>query len=242
MNKLIPISMLFLFAACGADIESNSELEDSKETEPNVMIMDSSEELANDMVNEEEYIPENTDGIWQIDDYAEMVIGAKIFQSSDEIPLQERASSHWYEEIDLKGGYARVTGAFEGWYEFVIWRMADGNDLLGSMSAGCGPVCSYDFDFQIMNEGKKVGDGFSVIPVDEINKQRDLLKPKIIDKYGEPEYPDYVFYYNLPQKGTAMDVYLVIGADDMTVKVCEMSWNKKEFTIEKLYNEVEQVN
>lgn len=229
----IPITLLLLLS-CGGEESAESDVEATEESEA-VPGSIEQEELPED--NSDVYVPENADGKWQIDDYAEMQMRGKIYNSSEDIPQQDIAASSWYEVLDLKGGYARVTGAYEGWSEYVLWRMADGNDLLGTLSAGCGPVCDYHFDFFIMNDGEKVADGNDLLPLDELDQLAEAKHAQVLEEYGEGlDYKeDFVVYYDLPQSGTSMDVDLIVGADDIKVKLCKLSWDKSSFSVDEAY-------
>ncbi|UKN02897.1 hypothetical protein K6119_05135 [Paracrocinitomix mangrovi] len=232
----------FLFA-CGGENETN-ESEGLTEEDLTCESADVDESVENEVdgtLENGDFIPENSDGLWQIDDYAEMMMGQKIFASADAMNNNGDGVEHYYQTLDLKGGYAAVTGAYEGWSEFVLWRMADGNDLLGTMSAGCGPACDYDFKFYIMKDGEKVGEGNNLIPRMEVEDYGASLMPKILEKYEGIEYQeDYQFFYNFPQKGTSMEVDIIVGADEVRIPIMMLSWDKKKFSVKEKYTELNE--
>lgn len=237
MKKLIYLGLPFFIFACGGGSEQDltdkvEETIDSFETMP----AEDSEEIV-----EEVYVPENSDGNWQIDDYAELFVGDKIAMSTEDANL-ENSVGWYYTTIDKKGGYANVTGAIEGWREFVIWRMADGDDLIGSLSVGCGPVCDYSFKFY-KGQGKEVEEiaMTTIMPVAEIEKQKVKIQQKVLndDKFGPFDYPDDVqLYFHFPQKGTSMDVDIIMGADELQAKILSLKWDKTGFSIDKLHDDI----
>ncbi|MBD3638726.1 MAG: hypothetical protein HUJ25_15340 [Crocinitomicaceae bacterium] len=234
---LIPGVVALLFSCGSSDNETNTESTESESlTEETVELSEEGTVLEEE---NETYTPENIDGIWQIDDYAELFTGTKIYKSQKDVPEDALSYGSYYLTLDTKGGYAHVTGPYEGWSEYVLWRMKDGNDLLGTMSAGCGPACDYNFDFYIMNNGEKIGDGNRLIPRMEIEDFGASLMPQILEEFEAIEYKeDYQFYYNFPQQGTSMEVDIIVGADEVRIPIILLSWDKEKFSVEKKYTEL----
>lgn len=240
MNKLLIPVVSFLLFSCGGN-ERSDQPANGTEDVTNEEISDSSEVV--DVIEEIEYVPENEDGVWQIDDYAEMIKGRKIYKSHDDIPVDEMSSSEYFQELDLRGGFASVTGAYEGWGEFVIWRMEHGGTLLGTMSAGCGPVCSYSFRFYIFNDQNEIVNedaAEDVLPFRDIDAQKEKLMEKVLIKYPDIEYPEeYSALYKFPRKGTSMSVDLLVGADEIQIPMLELSWDKMSFQVSNYYDDVD---
>lgn len=176
---------------------------------------------------------------WQIDAYVTHLIGAPIAANAE--ALNGKSEFQWYyQTLDIKGGFASVTGAVEGWKEFVLWRMADGNDLVGEMSVGCGPACDYDFTFYT-GKGAEIQacDLKSIFPMDAIIAHQKKMVPEIIAEYPV-EYPeDSQLVFNFPRKGTGMRVDVVVGADEVRMPILQLAWNKSTFTISALFDKIE---
>ncbi|MEO9531272.1 MAG: hypothetical protein ABJG68_11890 [Crocinitomicaceae bacterium] len=242
MKKLSFIVVgLFLVSCGGAEEDSKDNAENLNEQEVEVVANDSS---SNEVLEEEQYIPENEDGNWQIDDYAEMFIGGEIAATAEESNM-ENAVGWFYQELDLAGGFASVTGAIEGWNEYVIWRMTDGDDLIGTMSVGCGPVCDYAFTFY-KGKGKDASpiEMTEIMPMNEIEAHKKEMHEKVLndDKYGGFDYPeDAQLYFRFPQKGTSMEVDLIVGADELQTTILELTWDKTKFSIKKKYTEIKVI-
>ena len=240
MRSLFFITMALLIFGCGSETEPNADgIVDVFDSVDN--LLDSAvvaEEISENL--EAKFIPENPDGVWQIDDYAELYLNTKVYLNHDDIDYSIDGTYYYYSELDKKGGFANVTGAFEGWYEFVIWRMADGSDLLGVMSAGCGPVCSYSFKWFIGDNGKLEDVGFDqIFPGKEINAHRDEMHKKILDKHPDLDYPeDADLIYEFPKKGTSMEVVISIGAEEIQLPIMLLSWDKQRFSVAEYYHEI----
>ena len=187
-----------------------------------------------------EYVEPEEGQDWQIDNYAENLVNAKIAENSD--AMMEEGTMYYYSAINKKGGYASVTGMFEGWYEFVLWRMANGNDLIGYESVGCGPVCDYTFAFYEFEDGKKREVTSEVIPLTEMDEFSDGIYPQIIEKYPNMEYPqDWFYKYEFPQEGTSMTVHYVVGAEEFEMPMFKLSWDRSKFSIEETYDEIPEL-
>lgn len=172
----------------------------------------------------------------QVTDYVEHFLGAKVFEDREKMNY-ENGDMHFYEILDVKNGFARVTGAYEGSYDFAIWRMANGNDLVGKTSKGCGPVCDYDFNFyEIANmESKDVTE--TILPMSEINSHHEKIRKEITRIYAiEDEESQLLF--KLPQKGTSMDVYISMNYNEIEFPILNLSWNKEKFVIAKKIEEI----
>ncbi|MCG8573357.1 MAG: hypothetical protein MI810_00615 [Flavobacteriales bacterium] len=235
-NILWLLTGLFLLS-CGGETNDKSEAsEESTEV---------AEENATDHELDEEISEAGDEDIddsdaWQIDDYAELLLKSDVYSEEEKDKLYEEKNYDilWYETLDKKGGFARVVGPFEGAYTYCLWRMADGSDLIGETTIGCGPVCDYSAQFfkQNKSEGKEVSQ--TILPNEEMDAHRDEIIAKVKEKH-DLEYPEDVQYiFELPQKGTSMTVQISIGANELEFPLLELSWDKEKFSIAKKFNEI----
>ena len=241
---LLPLSVLIF--ACGGEEAPADEAEEIP-GDPDAEVIVNDEPLQNgdytELMDGEqvaiEYQPENEDGKWQIDDYAEVFMGEEIYPSWDDIP-EDKDFGYIYEVLDVKGGYAHVTGAYEGWSEFVLWRMDDGYDLIGTMHAGCGPVCDYRYEF-FKCKGQEITkiSMARLFPMAKMDDHAEEMRKKVVADQEYIDYPeDKVYLFRFPQKGTSMDVDLMIGAEEYIVPIYKLSWDKQKFSIEETYSEL----
>jgi len=79
-----------------------------------------------------------------------------------------------------------------------------------------------------------------IFPMQEINVHKELMKERILEKFGEEiEYEDDdQLYFHLPREGTVIKLSLILGADEITVPILRLEWNKSTFYIEEKYEEV----
>ena len=172
----------------------------------------------------------------QVTDYAEYFLQVKIVRSSDQLQT-DNGIYHYYETLDIANGFARITGAYEGSDEFVIWRMSDGSDLVGHTSTSCGPVCSYHTVFYQCKDGKDEDVTGTILPWKEMEKHLAAVNEKVKAKYDlESDEPQFMF--QLPQKGTDMDVWYSNNLNDFEFIMMTLSWDKQKFSVKKKYDEV----
>lgn len=183
-------------------------------------------------------LDESNERVWQINDYVLFLHKEEVAANAEEMDYD--AGQYWYyDKLDLKGGYALITGAVEGYKEYVLWRRSDGKDLVGELTVGCGPACSYDFQFYLGNGDEiKPIEPKEILPVDELNAQMAKLA-KLSNEKDPVEYTeDKQLRYVFPQKGTAMEVHVVLGADELEIKLGKLQWNRLTFTVDYLHDEV----
>ncbi len=174
----------------------------------------------------------------QIDDYVKLHLDAEIAASSEDLDY-ENGQMYYYSILDVKGGYAKVEGMMEGWYEFALWRMASGSDLVGVTSAACGPICDYSYDFYEHKEGAKEKVTADVIPWEAVDRHKDEIWTKVTEKYKEMDYPDDCqLWFNLPQSGTSMIVDISVGSNEYEHSLLKLSWDKSKFSVAEYYKEI----
>jgi hypothetical protein len=234
--------MIAMFFACG---QTTDESNYDTKFEVEEIVEDDGALPEEDMAPSIPYVPENIDGKWQIDDYAEMVMGGKIYNSTDDIPEDQMGMYFYYEIKNIKDGYVKVTGAYEGWSELAVWRMKDGNDLVGQMSAGCGPVCDYSNLFQVYNKENLINDNAEseVLPMDEISTHKEKMYKMILDTYPNLEYPDDVqLRFNIPSSTTSMRVDIIVGSEEVELPLLNLSWDKEKFSVQEYYEDIKGTN
>jgi len=180
---------------------------------------------------------------WQINQYVEFLVGEEVHDGPEDFDWNDEKMHWYYEVIDVSGGYGKITGAIEGWQEFVLYRMYDGQDLVMRKSVGCGPVCSYDHTFyKGTNNGIKEIAFDEVLPMKELDAHREKMHKRALE---EAEFPldyeeDYQYDFLFPKKGTTLKIDLVLGGEEIRMELADLSWDKHKFTIEHLYETLQE--
>ena len=228
-------TLMLILSACGSSENQDSTTADdsaSRETDTAVTV----EAEINEPIHETIELKE----INQVNDYAEYFLQAKVFEDPSSMDF-EKGDMHYYETLDLKNGYAAITGAYEGSYQFAIWRMANGNDLVGKTSSECGPGCNYKFTLYEITKDGDIDVTEALIPMDDIEKQRQKLESKAKAEGKMEEEFNSQLKFILPQKGTSMDVYLSMNLNELEFPIVTLSWDKSKFTISKKFEEIPEV-
>jgi len=171
----------------------------------------------------------------QVNDYAEYFLQAKVFDDHTKMNY-EQGDMHYYEVLDIKNGYAKVTGAYEGSYTFAIWRMANGNDLVGKTSMSCGPVCDYTYEFFEITPDGDLNVTKTVLPQKEISEHCKFMVDKAMAEEKMDQSVKSQMLFELPQQGTDIQVYLSLNSNELEFPLLTLSWDKSKFTISKKFD------
>lgn len=126
---------------------------------------------------------------------------------------------------DIKNGYLRIEGWFEGYIEVALFRKENGAGTLAVGFTECGPVCGTELKFYeyIENEMKDVTEKvFPAISEDKVRAEfRRIVK--------DPNAEMVSFVYELPRIGRTIKIL-----DDETGKlIYSLDWKKDRFVITK---------
>ncbi len=108
---------------------------------------------------------------------------------------------------DVKNGYLRLEGAWDGYAEIALWNNRVGQNLLGINQTSCAPVCVQNIHFVRLLSGEWVDVTSKSLPkltdqmlLDRYNK----LKTKEDENYTVRDILPFI--YNLPRFGTKIEV------------------------------------
>ncbi len=134
---------------------------------------------------------------------------------------------------DIKNGYLRIEGGWEGWAEIALFKKTDGSYIIAQAENGCGPACSGFVKFWTYNTGKWTDVTKSVFtePGEKaVAKKFNEIKPES-EEAASDEGMSY--YYNLPRQGRIMKLacnecsQVADGNEDFTIMQYE--WNGTKF-------------
>ena len=124
---------------------------------------------------------------------------------------------------DVKSGYLRLEGGWEGWGEFALFKKTDGSYLIALTKVECGPACTGTLSFHEYRDGNwsdVTGPIFQAPDNDEVIEA--AKKARLSDTSPN-------MYYALPRKGTTitMRCSMCKGENDMTL--FSYYWNSSKF-------------
>ena len=132
---------------------------------------------------------------------------------------------------DVKNGYLKLEGAWEGWAEIALFKKKDGSYLIAQAESGCGPVCSGFIKFFDYKNGKWSDVTDKVFPV--LTEAR--IKKAFVDKKIDTEETGANIYFVLPREGTTVRMSCNECSDtgDQDSILLEFNWNGEKFTMKK---------
>jgi hypothetical protein len=131
---------------------------------------------------------------------------------------------------NIKNGYLKLEGTWEGWAEIALFKKKDGSYLIAQAESGCGPACLGFIKFFTYKAGKFTDVTKQVFP----NLTDEQINRAFASKNINTEENGTSHYYLLPQKGTTVKMACNMcndGDEDFTL--IEFVWNGDKFTVKK---------
>lgn len=131
---------------------------------------------------------------------------------------------------DLKNGYLRLEGGWEGWAEIALFRKTNREAVIAVAEVGCGPACGGAAQFLTFKNGKWTDVTAKVMPELEdadILAAYNRLKTKDDEAHSLDEMP-YV-YWQMPQKGTTLKMLLGDESKSNGATLLSFAWNGERF-------------
>lgn len=132
---------------------------------------------------------------------------------------------------DVKNGYLKLEGTWEGWAEIALFKKRDGSYIVAQAETGCGPACDGFIKFFTYNNGKWTDITASVFPTPNEVQIKDIFLKKNIDL----EENGTTHYYRLPRTGTTVKMACNVckEGDGEDFVLQEFLWNGEKFTVKR---------
>ncbi len=131
---------------------------------------------------------------------------------------------------DVKNGYLRLEGSWEGWADIALFKKKDGSYLIAHAETGCGPECTGFVKFFTVNAGKWTNVTTSVFEeLDDANAVRAFNRRKSADDETAIT-GDFNFYYLLPREGRTLRAACNQCTDSDDFSFAEWDWDGTKFT------------
>lgn len=131
---------------------------------------------------------------------------------------------------DLKNGYLRLEGSWEGWAEIALFRKTNREAVIAVESVGCGPACYGAAQFLTYKNGKWKDVTADVMPELEdadILAAYNRIKTKDDDAHTLDDMP--FTYWQLPKKGTTIKLLLGDESASNGKTLLSFAWNGERF-------------
>lgn len=124
---------------------------------------------------------------------------------------------------DIKNGYLRLEGLWEGWAEVVIFKKTNGKYIVGISEVGCGPICGSEETFLAYENSKWSEITAQVLPKISETQLKAAYKRHKITEEDEPG-----LVYELPRVGKTIKVRT---DGDKNLVIFELTWNGAKFIL-----------
>ena len=169
--------------------------------------------------------------------YAERLMMRQIVDDVNDVDFN-RGVLYYYKEKDLEGDYVHVSGGYSGDYHMAMWKMDNGNDLIGVTSDNCGPICEYQCSFFEFTEFDSVDVGVQIFPLSKMKKHLSKMRSKTLAAFPQIKDDKAQFKFLLPHEQGILRVELSIDANQIEFPLIDLKWDGSEFVIEKKYKEI----
>jgi len=105
---------------------------------------------------------------------------------------------------DIRNGFLRIQGAWEGWMEIALFRRPDGSDIIAVFTASCGPGCSTEKRFLELKGGAWSEVTKKVFPEIAPERMNAVFEKKMKGRRYDKEI--MAVNYRLPRLGTTIKV------------------------------------
>jgi hypothetical protein len=134
---------------------------------------------------------------------------------------------------DLKNGYLKIEGAFEGYIEVALFRKKDKSPILVISKTSCGPVCHSEVSAYTHKDGKMIDITETTLPrpsEPEINAIYNRKKKTGDDDYGTFAVP---LVYELPQIGRTITIKADQTFAPSDITIFKLDFKNDKFVIIK---------
>lgn len=138
---------------------------------------------------------------------------------------------------DIKNGYLKLEGNWEGYGEVALFKKTDGSYLIANLRAECDPVCEGFLGLYTYKDAKWEDVGYELLPkygdiVTEFNKKRPKGTPA--KNVAGDDTEGFSFLYHLPQVGRSIKVSCNMcipsqKSPDERFYFAEYVWNGADF-------------
>lgn len=124
---------------------------------------------------------------------------------------------------DVKNGFLRLEGDWEGWAEFALFKKTDGSYLVASNFVGCGPACDSTLFFYENKNGKWID------VTAEVFEAPDDDEVKAAFKRVKSDDTLHSLFYSLPRKGTDITLECSMCKGDEDLLLFTYRWKSPKF-------------
>lgn len=145
--------------------------------------------------------------------------------------LEDKASKGKTIVRDLKNGYLKIEGAFEGYIEVALFRKKNGSAMLLVGATACGPVCDTEISGYEMSGDELVDVTEKVIPFLSTEDAADIYNRKKNAEDEDAEDAPVPLVYGLPRYGRIIKVKADKTFAPSNITLYELHFKNDKFVI-----------
>lgn len=169
--------------------------------------------------------------------YAERLMMMPIMETAQEVDFNV-GKLYYYKEKDIVGSFVHVSGGFGGDYKMAMWKMENGNDLVGVTSNNCGPVCIYECSFFEFTKDDSVDVTNAIFPLGKMEKHLEKIKRKVLAKHPEIKDTEAQFKFELPHDQGIVSVEFSINYNQIEFEFMQLLWDGEKFVIQNKIKDI----
>lgn len=177
--------------------------------------------------------------IASIHHYAERLLGSRIVDDREDVDIRKGAI-YYYKNKNLEGNYVHVAGGYAGEYRFSMWKMDDGNDLVGITHFNCEAFCTYECSFYSFSRSDSSEVSSKVFPLKKMLKHMNKIKSKVLAAAGIDDQ-DPQFKFILPKDRGMLRVEISMDRNKIEFPILDLSWTGEKFSIQTKYKEIPEL-
>lgn len=171
--------------------------------------------------------------------YAEELLNSKIVERKEDVDLR-KGKLFYYKVLDIPGNYAQVSGGYSGDYFMALWKMENGNDLLGVTHDNCEATCTFECSFFECNPDTIIEVTSQIFPVKKMEKQLNKMSKKVMaSRELDNSNPQYKFI--LPRSQGLLEVRLSMENDKIEFPIMHLRWSGSKFVVDRKYKEIPEI-
>lgn len=134
---------------------------------------------------------------------------------------------------DLKNGYLKIEGAFEGYIEVALFRKKDRSPILIVSNTSCGPVCTSGVRAYAHKDSKMIDITDKTLPSPDEAEIKTIYDRK--KKEGDDDYENYAvpLVYELPRVGREITVKADTTFAPSDITIFKLNFKNDKFVIVK---------
>lgn len=171
--------------------------------------------------------------------YAERMLGGQIMENKEDVDLR-KGILYFYKDKDLPGNYVHVSGGYTGDYYMALWKMKNGNDLLGVTHYNCQAYCVYECSFFEFTRSDSTEISEEILPVKKMVKHLNKMRSKVAGSAGADD-EEAQFKFMMPRGSGLLQLQLSVNRNTIEFPIMDLLWTGEKFAVRTKYKKIPEL-